>query len=135
LVISSNQGTVPPTFNYTYESLFYEARVSFDEGRQTKEQRGIQKDFSRKMRTSKYFATDGSKMENKPFVAFASIDISDGRSWKLRIAKITSTFMAEAPEIGGTLEVIEKIDWEQNFVILSDSDPKSLLKVLIIPLQ
>jgi hypothetical protein len=33
-------------------------------------------------------ATDGSKMENKPFVGFASIDMSDGISWKFRIAKI-----------------------------------------------
>jgi hypothetical protein len=33
-------------------------------------------------------------MENKSFVGFASIDISDGISWKFRIAKISSTFIA-----------------------------------------
>jgi hypothetical protein len=46
------------------------------------------------------------------------IDIKDGCS---RIAKIASTFMAEALEIGETLEIIEKIDSEQNFMIFSDS--------------
>jgi hypothetical protein len=30
-------GYCPPAFNYTYENLFYEAMVSFDEGRQIKE--------------------------------------------------------------------------------------------------
>jgi hypothetical protein len=30
-------GTCPLVFNYTYESMFYDARVSFDEGRQIKE--------------------------------------------------------------------------------------------------
>jgi hypothetical protein len=73
------------------------------------------------MRTSQYFATDGSKMENKPFVGFASIDINDGRSWKFRIAKIASTFTAKALAIGETLEIIDKIDSEQNFMIFSDS--------------
>jgi hypothetical protein len=72
------------------------------------------------MRTSKCFATDGSKMENKPFVGFAAIDIGDGISWKFRIGKTESTFTAEA------LEIIEKIDSEQNFVIFSDSE--SVLK-------
>jgi hypothetical protein len=42
-------------------------------------------------------------MENKPFIGFASIDISDGISWKFRIAKIVFTFMAEALTIGETL--------------------------------
>jgi hypothetical protein len=51
------------------------------------------------MRTSKCFATDGSKMENKPLVGFASIDISDGISSKFRIAKIASTFTAEAQQL------------------------------------
>jgi hypothetical protein len=30
-------GNYPLAFNYTYESLFYEARVSFDEGRRMKQ--------------------------------------------------------------------------------------------------
>jgi hypothetical protein len=60
-------------------------------------------------------------MENKPFVAFASIDINDGRSWKFRIAKIASTFTAEALAIGETIEIIDKIDSEQNFMIFSES--------------
>jgi hypothetical protein len=38
------------------------------------------------MRTSKYFAMDGSKMENKLLVGFISLDISDGIRWKFRIA-------------------------------------------------
>jgi ribonuclease HI len=63
------------------------------------------------MRTSKYFATDSSK----PFVGFASIGIKDG------LSKIASTFTAEALAIGETLEFIEKIDSEQNFMIFSDS--------------
>jgi hypothetical protein len=69
---------------------------------------------------------DGSKIENKPFIGFASIDISDGTSWKFRIAKIASTFTAEALAIGETLEIIEKIDSEQNFMIFLDSE--SVLK-------
>jgi hypothetical protein len=77
-------------------------------------------------RTCKCFATCGSKMENKPFVGFALMDRSDGISWKFRIAKIASTFTAKALEIGETLEVIEKIVLEQNFVIFSDSE--SVLK-------
>jgi hypothetical protein len=48
------------------------------------------------MRTNKYFAKEGSKMEDKPFVEFASIDISDGVSRKFRVSKIASTFTAEA---------------------------------------
>jgi hypothetical protein len=60
------------------------------------------------MRTSKYFATDGSESEGKPFVGFASVDINDGRSIKFRISKIASTFTAEALAIGETLELIEK---------------------------
>jgi hypothetical protein len=60
-------------------------------------------------------------MENKPFVGFASIDINDGRGRKFRIAKIASTFTAEALAIGETLEIIEKIGSEQNFMIFSDS--------------
>jgi hypothetical protein len=56
------------------------------------------------VRTSKCFAIDGSKMENKPFIGFASIDISDGISWKFRIAKIASTFTVEAQAIGETLK-------------------------------
>jgi hypothetical protein len=78
------------------------------------------------MKTSKYFATDGSTMESKPFVRFPSIDISDSISWKFRVAKIASTFTAEALEIGETLDVMEKINSEQNFMIFLDS--KSVLK-------
>jgi hypothetical protein len=80
------------------------------------------------MRTSKCFATDGSKMENKTFVGFASIEMSDGISWKFGIAKIASTFTAEALATGETLEIIEKIDLEQNFMIFSDSEnvPKGI---------
>jgi hypothetical protein len=33
----------------------------------------FKKIFQDRMRTSKYFDTDGSKMEDKPFVVFASI--------------------------------------------------------------
>jgi hypothetical protein len=65
---------------------------------------------------------DDSKMENKPFVGFASVDISDGISWKLRTAKIVSTFTVEALAIGETLEIIKKIYSEQNFVIFLDSE-------------
>jgi hypothetical protein len=68
---------------------------------------------------SKCFAADGSKMENEPFVRFTSIDISDGRSWKFRIAKIASTITAEALAIGETPEIIEKIESEQNFMIFT----------------
>jgi hypothetical protein len=57
-------------------------------------------------------------MENKPFVGLASIDIYR----KFRRAKIASTFIAEALAISETLEIIDKIDSEQNFVILSDSE-------------
>jgi hypothetical protein len=43
------------------------------------------------MKTSKCFATDGTKMENKPFVGFPSIDLSDVNDdigWKFRIAQV-----------------------------------------------
>jgi ribonuclease HI len=40
---------------------------------------------------------------------------------KFRISKVPSTFKAEALAIGETLEVIEKTDSEQNFIIFSDS--------------
>jgi hypothetical protein len=97
-----------------------------DEGRQIKEAENhneeFKKIFQERMRTSKCFTTDGSKIEDKPFVGFASIDIKDGRSRKFRIAKISSTFTAEALAIGETLEIIEKkIDSEQNFMIFLDS--------------
>jgi hypothetical protein len=65
-------------------------------------------------------------MENKPFVGFLAIGISDAISWKFRIAKIASTFTAEALAVGETLGIIEKIDSEQNSVIFSDSE--SVLK-------
>jgi hypothetical protein len=51
----------PPGFNYTYESLFYDASVSFYEGRKTKEAKITtwnSKHLARKMRTSKCFTTD-----------------------------------------------------------------------------
>jgi hypothetical protein len=51
-----------------------------------------------------------SIMENKSFVGFATIGIIDCISWKFRIAKIASTFTAEALAIIETLEFIEKID-------------------------
>jgi hypothetical protein len=47
-------------------------------------------------------------MEDKPFVGFASIDISDAISRKCRISKIASTFTAEALAIAKTQEIIEK---------------------------
>jgi hypothetical protein len=47
---------------------------------------------------------------NKPFVRFALIGISVGISCNFMIAKIASTFTAEALAIGETLEMIEKID-------------------------
>jgi hypothetical protein len=65
-------------------------------------------------------------MENKPFVRFAAIDIRNGISWKYGIAKIASSSTAEALTIWETLEIIEKIDSEQNFVIFSYSE--SVLK-------
>jgi hypothetical protein len=43
------------------------------------------------------------------------IDISDGISWKFRIAMIASTFTAEAVSIGETLEIIEKTDSGEKF--------------------
>jgi hypothetical protein len=69
---------------------------------------------------------DGSKMENKQFVRFTTINISGGISWKFKITKIASTFTAEALAICETLEIIEKIDSEQNSMNFSDS--KSMLK-------
>jgi hypothetical protein len=74
-------GNCPPAFNYKYESLFYEARSYFDEERQIKEAKDLNEEFKKifqeRMRTSKCFATDGSKMENDPFVGFASTDTND----------------------------------------------------------
>jgi hypothetical protein len=56
-------GNCPPAFNYTYKSIFYEARLSFDERRQIKEAEDHNEEFIKifleKIRTSKYFATDG----------------------------------------------------------------------------
>jgi hypothetical protein len=105
-------GKCPLAFNYTYESLFYKARVSFDEGRQINEAKDhneeFKKIFQERMKTSKCFAMDGSKLEDNPFVGFASIDIKYGRSMEFRISKIAPTFRAKALAIGETLEVIEK---------------------------
>jgi hypothetical protein len=63
-----------------------------------------------------------SKTENKPFIGLAPIDISDGISWKFKIVKIAATLKVEALTIGETLEIIEKMDSEQNFVIFTDSE-------------
>jgi hypothetical protein len=56
----------PLAFNYIYESLFYDARVSFDEGKEIKIAEDHNEEFRnislKKIGTSKYFATDGSKM-------------------------------------------------------------------------
>jgi hypothetical protein len=60
------------------------------------------------MRTSKHFATGSSKMKDKPFVGFASIDIKDGRIMKFRVSNIASTFTVEALAIGKTLESSKK---------------------------
>jgi hypothetical protein len=72
-------GNCPPAFSYTYESLYYEARVSFDEGRQIKEAKDhneeFKKIFQERMRTNKLFATDSSKIEDKSFVGITSIDV------------------------------------------------------------
>jgi hypothetical protein len=40
---------------------------------------------------------------------------------KFRISKIAATFTAEAQTIGETLEIIGKINSEQNFTFVSDS--------------
>jgi hypothetical protein len=65
---------VPLCFSYIYERLFYEARVFVDEGRQmnNKEFKNIS---HKKMITSKCFTIDSSKLEKKPFVGSASIDM------------------------------------------------------------
>jgi hypothetical protein len=39
-----------PSFNYTNEGLFYEARISFDEGKQIKEAEDHNKEFKKKIR-------------------------------------------------------------------------------------
>jgi predicted RecB family nuclease len=82
----------------------------------------LKNNFHEKMRTNKYFAMDRSKMENIQFVGFAAMDINDGITWKFRIAKLASAFTAEALATAETLEIIEKVDSEQNFVIFSDSE-------------
>jgi hypothetical protein len=106
----TQSGKGPAAFNYTYESLFYGARIYFDEGRKIKEAKDhneeFKKIFKERMRISKCFATDGSKMKDRPFAGFASIDIKDGRSMKLRISKTESTFTTEALATGETLEII-----------------------------
>jgi hypothetical protein len=61
------------------------------------------------------------KNGEKPFIGFPSKDIKNGHSMKFSISKIASTFTAEALAIGETLEIIEKIDSEQNFMIFWDS--------------
>jgi hypothetical protein len=77
---------------------------AFDVGRKIKVAKDhneeLKKIFQERMRTSKCFPTDGSQMEDKPY---------------------SLTFTAEALEIGETLEIIEKIHSEQNFMIFSDS--------------
>jgi hypothetical protein len=64
------------------------------------------------------------KNGDKPFIGFTLIDMSGSISWKFRIDKIAST--GEALAIGETLEIVKKIDSEQNFVIFPDSE--SMLK-------
>jgi hypothetical protein len=83
-------------------------------------QRGIQK-FQERVRINKCFGTDGSKMNHKAVVGFASIDIKDDRRMKFRISETASTVTAEALAIGETLEIIANIDSEQNFLMISDS--------------
>jgi hypothetical protein len=62
---SIQSGNSHLAINYTYESIFYVARVSFDEGRQIKEAEDhneeLKKILLEKIRKSKYFATDCSK--------------------------------------------------------------------------
>jgi hypothetical protein len=67
-----------------------------------------------------------SKMENKPFIGFTLIDLSEGISWKFRIAQAASTFTAEALAIDETPEIIEKLDIEQYLMIFLDLE--SMLK-------
>jgi hypothetical protein len=52
-------------------------------------------------------------MENRPFIGVASMAISDGIGWKLRIVKIASVFTAEALTIDESLKII---DLEQNYM-------------------
>jgi hypothetical protein len=101
-------------------------QISFEEESQIKEA-GI-KIIHERIRTSKYFATNCSEMESTSFMGYALIDVraSGGVSWKYGIGKIASTFSAEALGIGETLEIIEKIYSEQNFMIFSGS--QSVLK-------
>jgi hypothetical protein len=40
-------GNCPLAFNYTYESMFYEARVSFEEGIQIKEAENHNEEFKK----------------------------------------------------------------------------------------
>jgi hypothetical protein len=91
------------------------------EGRQIKQvedQRRIpKKENHKQMRTSKCFATDGSKVETKPFIGFVTLDISDGISWKFR-----AHIKREALAIGETLQIIDRTDSQQNFMIFSDSE-------------
>jgi hypothetical protein len=68
----------------------------------------------KKMRTSKCFPSDGSKMENKPFAGFTAIDISDSVSWKFRIAKIVvqsfnmlKNSLLDGLKIGGSEEKLK----------------------------
>jgi hypothetical protein len=96
-----------------------------DVGRQIKEAEDHNEEFTKifleSMRISKCFTMYGSEMEDKPLVRFASIDMKDGHSRKFRISNIASTFTVEALVVGETLEIAEKIDSEQNFMIFSDS--------------
>jgi hypothetical protein len=75
-------GNCPLAFDYTYESLFYEARVLFSEGRQIQEAEDHDKEFKKishkKMRTCKCFTMDSSKMESEPFIGFTLGDIRNG---------------------------------------------------------
>jgi hypothetical protein len=64
LIFVLQRGNFSQSFNpihYAYESLFYEAMVSFDEGRQIKKVEDHDEEFQ-KILHKKMRATDGSKM-------------------------------------------------------------------------
>jgi hypothetical protein len=58
----------------------------------------------------------------KKFVGFSALYISDGINWKIRISKVASIFTVAALATGETLEIMDRIDSEQNVVIFSDSE-------------
>jgi uncharacterized protein YjhX (UPF0386 family) len=60
--------------------MFHSSRTSFDEGRQMKEAEDHDelKKNTKKIISSKCFARDGSKMENKPFIYMKILAGSSG---------------------------------------------------------